>query len=108
MKSKFYIASLTLLLLTAKALAEYHTLTEPSVAFPNAFPAAARTNIVAALRRPVCRAPVRGCGRAPGSHSPGIQEGGLGGGANADALGPETDPPTPCAVGECHITGSLG
>src|SRR5437762_14197430 len=55
MKSKFYIASLTLLLLTAKALAEYHTPTEPSLAFPNDFPEAARTNIVAALRRPDCK-----------------------------------------------------
>ena len=46
------VCLLVLFGLTTIAFAEYHTLTEPSLAFPTNFPDAARTNILATLRRP--------------------------------------------------------
>jgi|ERR1051326_5635223 hypothetical protein len=55
MKIKFYIVCLALFGLAANVLADYYELTQPSVAFAAGFPDAARTNIMAALRRPDCK-----------------------------------------------------
>jgi hypothetical protein len=41
--------------LAGNAFAEYHELTEPSIAFPGGFPESARTNILARLRRTDCK-----------------------------------------------------